>query len=455
MNYSKVVFWSITVALGGFVFGFDTAVISGGEQAIQQLWGLSDAMVGQMVAMALYGTIVGAIFGGIPADRIGRKRTLFWIAVLYLISALGSALAPDVYFLMFFRFIGGLGVGASSVAAPMYISEIAPPAYRGRLTALFQLNIVLGILIAYISNFLIGTGVAGSWRWMLGVEAVPALAFVIMILRVPRSPRWLVVKKGLIDEAREVLMAINPETVESSLSAIRETDATKGSGMKEVFSGRYNFPILLAFLVAFFNQVSGINAVIYYAPRIFNMTGMGDSAALLSSAGIGVVNLVFTLLGMFLIDSMGRRFLMFVGSIGYIISLSFVSGAFFLEAFDGYLVPFWLFVFVASHAVGQGAVIWVFLSEIFPNEVRAFGQSLGSSTHWVLAALIAGVFPFLAGKLGGGPIFAFFASMMVLQLLFVWKMMPETKGVSLEELEQKLVKPVSGTVDASPEILDA
>lgn len=440
MIKGKILFWSITVALGGFLFGFDTAVISGAEQEIQKLWGLSDTMIGQMIAMALYGTIVGALFGGIPADMIGRKKTLIWIGVLYLVSALGSALAPDVYSLMFFRFIGGLGVGASSVAAPMYITEIAPTEARGRLTALFQFNIVLGILIAYISNYLIGITIGSDWRLMLGIETLPALAFVIMLLYVPRSPRWLVVKRNLIEEARLVLEMINPQNVDAALAAIQKSDTTKSSGFKEFFSGRYNWPILLAFLIAFFNQVSGINAVIYYAPRIFNMTGMGDSTALLSSAGIGVVNLVFTLLGMALIDKFGRRFLMFVGSVGYIVSLSFVAGAFFLEAFNGYMVPIWLFVFIASHAIGQGAVIWVFISEIFPNEVRAFGQSLGSSTHWLLAAIIAGIFPALAGKFGGGPIFAFFAFMMVLQLLYVWKMMPETKGVPLEELEKRLLK---------------
>lgn len=447
MNHGKVFFWSITVALGGFLFGFDTAVISGGEQAIQKLWGLSDAMIGQMVAMALYGTIIGALLGGIPADRYGRKKTLFWIAVLYLVSALGSALAPDIYWLMFFRFIGGLGVGASSVAAPMYISEIAPREKRGQLTALFQFNIVLGILIAYFSNWLIGGGGNGNWRWMLGVEAIPAAAFVVMILFVPRSPRWLIVKRGLVDEARRVLEIINPATVEEHLAAIHASNTSTGSGFKEFLSGRFNLPIILAFLFAFFNQVSGINAVIYYAPRIFADTGMGESASLLSSVGIGAVNLIFTMVGLALIDRMGRRFLMYIGSFGYIISLSTVAYVFFTGASTGsLLVPILLFVFIASHAIGQGAVIWVFISEIFPNEVRSWGNSLGSGTHWIFAALIAGNFPFFAGKFGGGPIFAFFAAMMVLQLLFVWKMMPETKGVSLEDLEKQLIKDKGGKI---------
>ena len=441
MNHRKVLFWSVTVALGGFLFGFDTAVISGAEQAIQKRWGLGDAMIGQMVAMALYGTIAGALLGGIPADRFGRKTTLFWIAVLYFVSAVGSALAPEIYSLMFFRFIGGLGVGASSVAAPMYISEIAPREKRGQLTAMFQFNIVLGILIAYLSNWLIGGGGDGNWRWMLGIEAFPALAFIIMILFVPRSPRWLIVKRGLVDEARKVLEMINPATVEEHLAAIHASNTSTGSGFKEFLSGRFNLPILLAFLFAFFNQVSGINAVIYYAPRIFAETGMGESAALLSSVGIGVINLVFTMAGLAMIDRMGRRFLMYIGSFGYIVSLATVSIAFFTGAAENsMLVPVLLFVFIAAHAIGQGAVIWVFISEIFPNEVRSWGNSLGSGTHWVFAALIAGNFPWFAGKFGGGPIFAFFAVMMVLQLLFVWKMMPETKGVSLEDLEKQMMR---------------
>ncbi|MEM7104540.1 MAG: sugar porter family MFS transporter [Bacteroidota bacterium] len=456
MNYRKVLYWSITVALGGFLFGFDTAVISGGVDAIKELWGLNNAMTGQMVAMALYGTVIGALFGGIPADRIGRKRTLFWIAILYLISAAGSALAPDVYSLMIFRFIGGLGVGASSVVAPMYIAEIAPTQYRGRLTAIFQFNLVLGILIAYVSNWMIGGGGDGGWRIMLGVEVIPALAFVFMILGVPRSPRWLVVKKGLVDEAREVLNMIysgsgsNAETildeagtnpVDAALAAMESSDNIKGSGFKEFISGRFNLPIMLAFVIAFFNQLSGINAVIYYAPSIFKDTGMEESSALLSTAGVGLVNLIFTMAGLYLIDRMGRRFLMYIGSVGYIVSLAFVSWAFYTQSFDGFLVPFWIFAFIASHAIGQGAVIWVFISEIFPNEVRGFGNSMGCGTHWVFAALVAGTFPYIEGQFDNAwPIFAFFSFMMVLQLLWVWRVMPETKGVSLEDLEKQLVK---------------
>ena len=437
MNYWKIIFWAITVSLGGFLFGFDTAVISGGEQAIQELWQLSDAAVGQMVAMALYGTVIGALFGGIPTEYLGRKRTLIWIGILYFVSAIGSALAPGVISLMFFRFIGGIGVGASSVAAPVYIAEIAPTKYRGRLTAIFQFNLVLGILIAYASNYFIGSEAENSWRLMLGIEAIPALAFILMMFFVPRSPRWLIVKKGRVTEARKVLADINPDTVDEAIEVIQATDTSQEPGLLSLFSRRFTLPILLAFLFAFFNQLSGINAVIYYAPRIFNMSGLDANAALLSSVGIGVVNLIFTMLGLLLIDRLGRRTLMFIGSIGYIISLASVAFAFFTQA-SGYTVPLWIFVFIASHAIGQGACIWVFISEIFPNEVRGAGMSLGSGTHWVFAALIAGIFPYFATRLGATPIFAFFALMMVFQLLFVWLMMPETKGISLEELEEKL-----------------
>lgn len=442
MNYRKVFYWSITVALGGFLFGLDTAVISGCERTIQTLWNLSDAMTGQMVAMALYGTIVGAIFGGIPAEKIGRKNTLFWVAIVYLISAVGCGLSPDVWWLMFFRFLGGLSVGASSVVAPMYIAEISPAEKRGQLTALFQFNIVFGILVAYFSNWLIGTDDPSNWRWMLGIVAVPSLLFVILILSVPESPRWLAVKKGDLASALRILNLINPATGQQSLEEMTKNSGGKSpdAGIAEFFSGRYKFPIWLAFLFAFFNQVSGINAVIYYAPRIFEDAGLASSSALLSSVGIGVVNLVFTMIGLGLIDRYGRRFLMYIGSVGYIISLTAVSIAFYSGVSGGMTVPMLLFVFIAAHAIGQGAVIWVFISEIFPNRVRSFGNSLGSSTHWVFAALIAATFPLLAGKFGQAPIFALFAIMMVFQLVFVWKMMPETKGVSLEELEKRMIQ---------------
>lgn len=443
MNYRKVFFWAITVSLGGFLFGLDTAVISGCEKTIQLLWGLSDTMIGQLVAMALYGTVIGAIFGGVPAESYGRRTTLFWIALIYLVSAVGSALAPSAGALMFFRFLGGLAIGASSVVAPMYITEIAPTEKRGQLTAMFQFNIVFGILVAYFSNWLIGSNAPDAWRWMLGIVAFPSLAFVILILRVPESPRWLILKKNATDEALATLNIINPDTAKQSLTEIETSRHKKveTSELSEFFSGKYNFPIWLAVLFAFFNQVSGINAVIYYAPRIFEDAGLAKSSALLSSVGIGVVNLLFTMIGLLWIDRFGRRFLMFIGSIGYIISLTLVA-LFFAKGVSegGITIPILLFIFIAAHAIGQGAVIWVFISEIFPNQVRSYGNSLGSSTHWVFAALIAATFPLLAGRFGQAPIFAFFAVMMVFQLLFVWKMMPETKGVSLEDLEKKLVK---------------
>ncbi|MCC5942010.1 MAG: sugar porter family MFS transporter [Balneolaceae bacterium] len=440
MKRYKIFFWAITSALGGFLFGFDTAVISGGEQNIQAMWGLSDIMIGQTVAMALYGTIIGALFGGIPAQRFGRRKSLIWIAALFLVSAIGSAFAPEVYTLMFARFIGGLSIGASSVVAPMYISEIAPAENRGKLTALFQFNIVLGILIAYFSNFLIGTENIESWRWMLGVEIIPATFFLVMVFTIPESPRWLVVAKNKIDEAKEILRVINPDTVDASLKAIQASDIDPGknTSITEFFSKRYKFPIALAFLFAFFNQVSGINAIIYFAPRIFELTGLGAETALLSTVGVGVTNLVFTMLGLLLIDRFGRRFLMYIGSFGYIISLSAIAYAFFTQTFTGITIPVLIFVFIASHAIGQGAVIWVFISEIFPNNVRSFGNSLGSSTHWIFAALIAGNFVYIESIFGGGPIFAFFAFMMILQLVFVWKLMPETKNITLEEMEVKL-----------------
>ncbi len=442
-NFNLILFWSITVALGGFLFGFDTAVISGAERDIQNIWGLSDAMHGTAIALALYGTVIGAMLGGWPADRWGRKRTLFWIGVFYLLSALGSALAPEVYSFMFFRFLGGLGVGASSVAAPMYISEIAPAKSRGKLVALFQFNIVLGIVIAYFSNYLIDGSGPNDWRWMLGVEAIPALIFAIMVLFVPRSPRWLIVKENNESEAATVLekIGLSAVQIQETIDVIRKLMEREQSQEKvRFFSKKYGLPILLAVLVAFFNQVSGINAIIYFAPRIFEMTGMESSSALLSSFGIGVVNLIFTMLGLALIDRLGRKTLLLIGCIGYIVSLSLVSRAFYVEDFGGSTVPVLLFVFIASHAIGQGAVIWVFISEIFPNKVRAQGQSLGSFTHWIMAAIISNIFPYFANTFGGGPIFAFFCGMMIIQLIFVLTIMPETKGVPLEEMQQKLIR---------------
>jgi len=428
----------MTVALGGFLFGFDTAVISGAEQDIQKIWGLNSFQHGLTISIALIGTVIGALFGGIPSDRIGRKKTLFWIAVLYLISALGSALSTDWHLFMAFRFLGGLGVGASSVAAPMYISEISPANRRGRLVAMFQFNVVFGIVIAYISNYFIaGTG-PNSWRWMLGVEVIPAILFLVLVLKIPRSPRWLILKRNLVDEARAILELINPDNVDETIKNIEQSKHVTNKDQHLFKSRIYRLPIVLAVLIAFFNQVSGINAIIYYAPRIFEMTGLGERSALLSTAGIGIVNFIFTLLAMRFIDKFGRKTLMLIGSIGLIITLGLVSRAFYTESFGGMAVPVFLFIYIAFFAFSQGAVIWVFISEVFPNEVRAGGQALGSSTHWFMAALIAFSFPTISEKLGGGTTFLIFAIMMVLQLLFVLRLMPETKGKSLEIIQSEL-----------------
>lgn len=440
----SVVHAAVVASLAGFLFGFDTIVISGADRPIQLLWETGDLFHGVFImSMALWGTVIGALFGGIPSDRFGRKRTLFWIGVLYLASALGSALAQDPYIFSASRFIGGLGVGASSVVAPVYISEITPARSRGRLTALYQFNIVMGVLVAYVSNYLIGAGLgADAWRWMLGIEALPAFAYAALVLGVPESPRWLVLKGGDEAGARALLRQLDPaRDVERLLTAIK--GSVEQAATSAFFSRRYRTPILLAFLLAFFNQLSGINFVLYYAPRIFEQAGLDAGAVLGASVPLGVVNLLFTLVGMYLIDRAGRKRLMYYGSFGYILSLAGVSWAFFSGA-EGTLVVAFTSAFIAAHAIGQGAVIWVFIPEIFPNRVRAYGMSLGSGTHWVFAALITLVTPSVLSRFSGGEIFAFFTFMMVLQLLFVWRVMPETKNKSLEELQQELLPPTPG-----------
>lgn len=430
----RVFLWSITAAFGGFLFGLDTAVISGAEQSIQKLWNLSELEHGLTVSIALIGTVVGAMLGGIPSDRLGRRKTLFWIALLFLVSAVGSALAIDWYSFLLFRFIGGLAVGCSSVTAPMYISEIAPASHRGRLVAMFQFNVVLGILIAYISNYLLQGVNDNAWRWMLGIQAFPSVLLLVAVLFIPESPRWLILKKGAADEALLIFNLINPQGAKSEIESILKANANVKTGsLASLFSGKYKFSVTLAFLFAFFNQVSGINAIIYYAPRIFEMTGLGADSALLSTAGIGVVNFIFTLIAVNLIDRFGRKKLMLIGTIGIIITLLLVSRSFYLEDFGSMIVPISLFVYIAFFAFSQGAVIWVFIAEIFPNEVRAHGQALGSFTHWLMASIIAFAFPFITAKLGGGTTFLFFTVMMILQLWFVIRMMPETNGKALEE----------------------
>ena len=439
MKTNRLRYWSITVALAGFLFGFDTIVISGADLPIQKLWNTSPLFHGTFImSMALWGTVVGALAGGIPCRILGRKKTLFWIGVLYTISALGSGLAQDPYSFSFFRFIGGLGVGASSVAAPIYISEIAPEDKRGRLVASYQFNIVFGILIAFLSNFLLGKFIEqNAWRWMLGIEALPAIIYTVMVLGVPRSPRWLISRLNNEEEARSVLsQIINQEQLDSTIQNIKNSiGEIKDTAF---FTKRLRTPIMLAFLLAFFNQVSGINFVLYYAPRIFEQAGIAADNVLGASIPIGIVNFLFTILGMYLIDRLGRRTLMLIGSIGYIISLLAVSWAFFTGA-EGVLVVIFVCAFISAHAVGQGAVIWVFISEIFPNTSRDKGMSWGSGTHWVFAALITLITPTVLAQFSGGSIFAFFAGMMVLQLLFVIYIMPETKGISLEALEEKLL----------------
>ena len=439
MTNNKILVWSITAALAGFLFGFDTVVISGADKKLQEIWGSSDAFHGAVVmAMALWGTVVGALFGGIPTNKIGRKKTLIWIGVFYFVSALGSAMANDPYTFAFFRFLGGLGVGASTIAAPAYVSEIAPAKDRGRLVGLYQFNIVLGILIAFLSNYLLRNVGESAWRWMMGVEAIPAFIYTIFVLAVPESPRWLI-SKSRTEEAKKVMAIINPGADIEKLMTEIKTENSFVDKEEHIYTKKYRFPLMLAFLIAFFNQFSGINAFLYYAPRIFQEAGLGESTALLSSIGIGVVNLVFTLMGIFLIDRLGRKVLMYIGSVGYIISLGLVSAAFFL-GWTGLAVPVFLFFFIAAHAIGQGAVIWVFISEIFPNHLRASGQAFGSSTHWVLAAIIPSLIPFLFSTIGAGTVFLIFTLMMVLQLLFVAFIMPETKGVPLEELSKQLLK---------------
>ena len=436
----KIVVWALIASLAGFLFGFDTVVISGADKKLQQLWNSSDAFHGTVVmGMALWGTVLGAIFGGIPTNKIGRKNTLLWIGILFFISALGSAFANDPYVFAAFRFIGGLGVGASTIAAPAYISEIAPAKDRGRLVAFYQFNIVLGILMAFLSNYLLNDVGENSWRWMMGVQAIPSIIYVLLIISIPKSPRWLL-SKFKNEEARKVLQIMGQEADYENMKREIEIDNNNATLADDnIFLKKYRTPLVLAFLMAFFNQLSGINAFLYYSSRIFQEAGLGESTALLSSIGIGVVNLIFTLLGVFLIDKLGRKILMYIGSLGYIVSLSLVAMAFFFQ-WEGITVPVFLFVFIAAHAIGQGAVIWVFISEIFPNHLRASGQSFGSTTHWVLAAIIPSLIPYLFSTVGPGVVFLFFAVMMVFQLLFVRFMMPETKGISLEELSKKLIK---------------
>jgi len=436
---SRIYWWSLTSALAGFLFGFDTVVISGAEQTIQALWKLSAATHGLAMASALYGTVVGSLVGSWPTDRFGRKRTLTMIGLLYIVSAVGCAYSWNVSSFIAARLIGGLGIGVSTVAAPLYISEISPPAFRGRLAGMFQFNIVFGIIMAFVSNYLLRDVGVNAWRWMLGVAAFPSLAYTACCLGLPESPRWLLGNRRDRDEGLRVLRLVMegeaPERIEAvadEILAVSREKAETGPFWTRQLRG----PILLAILIAFFNQLSGINAVLYFAPRIFELTGLGAKAALLQSVGIGIANLVFTFVGLWLIDRLGRRTLLYTGSVGYIASLGLTSWAFFSGHFA--IVPALIFAFIAAHAVGQGAVIWVFISEIFPNRHRATGQALGSFTHWVFAALLTTFFPSMVSRFPPGYVFLLFAGMMALQLVWVATMMPETKGISLEQIEHRL-----------------
>ncbi|MEI6644779.1 MAG: sugar porter family MFS transporter [bacterium] len=444
----KVVICAIIAALGGFLFGFDTVVISGAEKTIQALWGLSPAMHGLAMSAALWGTVLGSLIGSWPTDKFGRKNTLFCIGALFLIGSLWSAVATEVYSFMIARFLGGIAIGISTVASPLYISEIAPPAHRGRLAGMFQFNIVFGILVAFLSNFLLARIGENAWRWMLGVMAAPSIIYTLACLAIPESPRWLIGRKGDRVGALRILGLIQPEATAAELEA-KVVEIAAASQEKASAAGFWSkplsIPIMLAIFIAFFNQLSGINAILYFAPRIFELTGLGAKAALLQSVGIGITNLIFTFVGLWLIDRLGRKQLLTIGSFGYIASLGLCAWAFFTGHFK--IVPACIFAFIAAHAVGQGAVIWVFISEIFPNRHRAEGQSLGSFTHWIFAALLTSFFPSLVALFvptkdappgPAGYIFLFFCGMMVLQLFWVKFMVPETKGVPLEQMQKKL-----------------
>ena len=446
---SLVIRSAIVAAVGGLIFGFDTAVISGANAALKVQFNLDDGGLGATVAIATVGTIVGALIGGRSADYFGRRKLLFFIGILYVLGALGTALAPSHLVLMIFRFVGGIGVGLSSVCAPIYTAEIAPAKVRGRLVGLVQFNIVLGILVAYLSNYIIDLIVHDqeiAWRWMLGVMVVPSVLFLVFLMTVPETPRWLMAK-GHEEKAIAISRRLC-NTVEESdeqIQEIRDQLAAAGSQatLSQFFTRRYFKVIALAFFIAMFNQLSGINAILYYAPEVMKQAGADDNAALLMSVGVGLMNLVATMAALTVIDRIGRRSLMIVGSIGYLVSMGFLTAVMFM--FQGHfnstsstLVLVGLLVFIAAHAFGQGSVIWVFISEIFPTRVRGLGQSLGSLTHWVFAAITTYAFPPIIGAWGGGWAFSIFLVCMFGQLVWVLTKMPETKGIPLEEMEDKL-----------------
>jgi len=438
MKLNSVLLKSTGVAaLGGLLFGFDTAVISGTTGQLSQFYGLSAKLLGITVSIAIWGTVVGAMFAGFPGERYGRRDSLRGLALFYLISGLGCAFAWNWWSLVAFRFIGGLGIGGSSVLAPMYIAEIAPAKWRGRLVGLFQFNVVFGILLAYFSNYLIALAHPGvEWRWDLGVAAFPAALFFVMLFTIPRSPRWLV-KKRRVDEARAVLQLTGDENYQRDLQEIVESiDVEQKQAAEKLFSRKYAFPIFLAVSIGMFNQLSGINAILYYLNDIFAYAGFSRLSGNLQAVAIGATNLLFTMIAMSVIDKLGRKTLLLIGSVGTAACLAGVSAIFFTHSHQNLLV--WLLVgYIAFFGFSQGAVIWVYLSEVFPNTVRAKGQSLGSFSHWFMNALISGVFPLMATASGAYP-FVFFSAMMVLQFFVVLFVYPETKGLTLEEMQKEL-----------------
>ena len=448
MNKGKLFQSTVVAALAGFIFGFDMVVISGADKPIQELWQTTPWFHGFFImSMALWGTVIGSIFAGGPTEKFGRKKVLIWLGVLFIASAIGSAIAKDPYTFSFFRLMGGVAIGVSSVVAPTYISEISNKNNRGKLVGMYQFNIVFGILVAYLSNyFLQGVGGDNDWRWMLAVLLIPSLIYTIMALGLPESPRWLLSVKGDEAGARTNLAAVGVENIDETIQEIKTANAEeKAIGSANLFTKHHLKLISLAFFIAFFNQVSGINFLLYYAPRILEEAGFAKDNSLLSSISIGLMNLIFTFVGLWLIDRIGRKTLLIIGSFGYIISLSMVAYGFFMHSAPTFMLVF-LLLFIAAHAIGQGAVIWVFISEIFPTQVRAAGQAFGASIHWIFAAVITLVTPvFLDSEYGifkdnPWPIFAFFAGMMALQLVWILVKVPETKGVSLEELQKKLVQ---------------
>ena len=448
MNKGKLFQSTIVAALAGFIFGFDMVVISGADKPIQELWQTTPLFHGFFImSMALWGTVIGSVFAGAPTEKYGRKKVLIWLGIMFIASAIGSALAQDPYTFSFFRLIGGIAIGVSSVAAPTYISEISNKNNRGKLVGMYQFNIVFGILIAYLSNyFLAGVGGANDWRWMLAVLLIPSIIYTLMTLGLPESPRWLFSVKNDEALARENLAIVGVENIDETMQEISAAyEEEKAQGSIQLFTKHHSKILSIAFFVAFFNQASGINFLLYYAPRILEEAGFAKNNSLLSSISLGLMNLVFTFVGLWLIDRIGRKTLLIIGSFGYIISLSMVAYGFINHSAPEFMLSF-LLLFIASHAIGQGAVIWVLISEIFPTQIRAKGQAFGASIHWVFAALITLVTPVFLDSESGifkdnpWPIFAFFTVMMALQLVWILTKVPETKGVSLEELQKKLAQ---------------